>query len=105
MTTAKQNIGILMKHQYIFAEHVSSVSAHVLIGMYMPYVGIQTLRHRLMELSPTCKTLGPHYVNVKLLHSIDHSISRTGILSYHFAFHKSVAKEASNIVLRICEMI
>ena len=101
---AKQNIGILMKHQQIFAESILSVSTHVLINVDMSYEGTQTLRHRLMELSP--KTLDPHYTHAKLFHFINHSISRAGTPSYYFAFHHSVAKEqVSNIVLSIYEMI
>ena len=101
--TAKQNIGILMKRQQIFAENMSSVSTHVLNDIDLSYEGTRTLRHRLMELSP--KTLGPHYATAKLFHSIDRSISRSGSQSYHFTFHNSVIREASNIVSSICEMI
>ena len=101
--TAKQNISILMKRQKIFEENMSSVSTHVLIDIDYPYDGTRSLRHRLMELSP--KTMGPLFSTARLFHSIDRSISRTGTQSYHFTFHASVLKEASNIVSGITEML
>ena len=101
--TAKQNIAILMKRQRIFEENMSSVSTHVLIDIDYPYDGTRSLRHRLMDLCP--KTMGPLFAKARLFHSIDRSISRTGTQTYHFTFHQSVSKEASNIVSGITEML
>ena len=101
--TARQNIGILMKRQKIFEESVVSVSTSSLIDIDIRYQGTRTLRHRLMELNP--KTLGPNFAKAKLFHSIDRAISRAGVQSYHFTFHQTVSKEASNIVSSICEFI
>ena len=97
------NISVLMKRQLVFQNDTVITSTSKLRHIDEQIVGTKSLRTILMELNPTCS--GPAVKQGRLFQSISRNINRSGVQEFHFAYNKSVAKEAGSVVAGICEFI